>query len=67
MKHCRLDGVAGRYGSILIDPPWRFQNRTGKIAPEHGQLHRYETPPSPSRYLPRSAKANSNQPDRESA
>jgi N6-adenosine-specific RNA methylase IME4 len=27
----------------LIDPPWRFQNRTGKVAPEHRRLHRYET------------------------
>jgi N6-adenosine-specific RNA methylase IME4 len=33
----------GRYGTILIDPPWRFQNRTGKVAPEHRRLHRYRT------------------------
>ena len=31
------------YGSILADPPWRFMNRTGKSAPEHRRLHRYET------------------------
>ena len=31
------------YGSILADPPWRFQNRTGKIAPEHKRLSRYGT------------------------
>lgn len=31
------------YGTILIDPPWRFQNRTGKMAPEHRRLHRYNT------------------------
>jgi N6-adenosine-specific RNA methylase IME4 len=31
------------FGTILIDPPWRFQNRTGKVAPEHRRLHRYET------------------------
>jgi hypothetical protein len=24
-----------RFGTILVDPPWQFQNRTGKIAPEH--------------------------------
>ncbi|NLD46549.1 MAG: S-adenosylmethionine-binding protein [Clostridiaceae bacterium] len=31
------------YGSILADPPWRFQNRTGKMAPEHKRLCRYPT------------------------
>lgn len=36
-------GLAGTYSTILIDPPWRFQNRTGKVAPEHRRLHRYET------------------------
>ncbi len=32
-----------RYSTILADPPWRFTNRTGKIAPEHKRLKRYET------------------------
>ena len=32
-----------RYGTILADPPWRFTNRTGKIAPEHRRLSRYDT------------------------
>lgn len=32
-----------RFGTILIDPPWQFQNRTGKIAPEHRRLSRYGT------------------------
>jgi N6-adenosine-specific RNA methylase IME4 len=32
-----------RFGTILVDPPWRFTNRTGKVAPEHKRLHRYET------------------------
>jgi N6-adenosine-specific RNA methylase IME4 len=27
----------------LADPPWRFTNRTGKVAPEHKRLNRYET------------------------
>jgi len=27
-----------RFGTILVDPPWQFQNRTGKIAPEHKRL-----------------------------
>ncbi len=35
--------VRGQYGTILIDPPWRFANRTGKMAPEHKRLHRYPT------------------------
>jgi N6-adenosine-specific RNA methylase IME4 len=33
----------GHFGTILADPPWRFQNRTGKMAPEHRRLRRYET------------------------
>lgn len=32
-----------RYGTIYADPPWRFQNRTGKVAPEHKRLSRYQT------------------------
>ncbi|MBA3880729.1 MAG: S-adenosylmethionine-binding protein [Sphingobium sp.] len=32
-----------RFATILADPPWRFTNRTGKIAPEHRRLTRYET------------------------
>jgi N6-adenosine-specific RNA methylase IME4 len=31
------------FGTILADPPWRFKNRTGKIAPEHKRLCRYPT------------------------
>lgn len=38
-----LSGVDREFGTILIDPPWRFQNRTGKMAPEHRRLHRYKT------------------------
>ena len=33
----------GRFGTILVDPPWRFSNRTGKMAPEHRRLSRYPT------------------------
>jgi N6-adenosine-specific RNA methylase IME4 len=33
----------GKYKTILADPPWQFQNRTGKIAPEHKRLMRYPT------------------------
>jgi N6-adenosine-specific RNA methylase IME4 len=32
-----------RFTTILADPPWRFTNRTGKIAPEHRRLSRYGT------------------------
>lgn len=32
-----------KYNTIYADPPWRFQNRTGKVAPEHKRLTRYET------------------------
>ena len=32
-----------RYATILADPPWRFLNRTGKMAPEHRRLLRYQT------------------------
>lgn len=31
------------YRTILADPPWQFQNRTGKMAPEHKRLTRYGT------------------------
>lgn len=32
-----------KYRTIYADPPWQFQNRTGKIAPEHKRLSRYPT------------------------
>lgn len=32
-----------QFKTILADPPWRFQNSTGKIAPEHKRLNRYGT------------------------
>lgn len=35
--------VDGTFGTILADPPWQFTNRTGKVAPEHRRLMRYET------------------------
>src|SRR5262245_49399270 len=31
------------FATVLADPPWRFQNRTGKVAPEHKRLRRYRT------------------------
>ena len=38
-----LPTVAGGFKTVLADPPWRFQNRTGKVAPEHRRLDRYST------------------------
>lgn len=32
-----------RFKTILADPPWQFQNKTGKVAPEHRRLNRYGT------------------------
>ena len=32
-----------KFATVLADPPWRFQNRTGKMAPEHRRLSRYGT------------------------
>lgn len=31
------------FATILADPPWQFENRTGKMAPEHKRLARYPT------------------------
>ncbi len=39
-----LDTCSGnRFKTILADPPWQFNNRTGKVAPEHKRLNRYST------------------------
>ena len=36
--------TAGRkFSTVLADPPWRFHNKTGKMAPEHKRLSRYST------------------------
>ena len=51
MPHARptaaqdLAGFLGndRFGCVMADPPWRFENRTGKVAPEHKRLARYPT------------------------
>lgn len=39
----KLKALPGHFETILLDPPWRFQNRTGKMAPEHRRLRRYAT------------------------
>src|SRR5581483_2020795 len=38
-RYCR----GRRFSTVLADPPWQFQNKTGKIAPEHRRLNRYAT------------------------
>lgn len=39
-----LSSLGGKpFQTVLADPPWRFQNRTGKVAPEHKRLSRYDT------------------------
>lgn len=35
--------IEGQFATILADPPWQFQNPTGKVAPEHRRLLRYPT------------------------
>lgn len=40
-----LPTTPGGWRTILADPPWRFTNRTGKVAPEHRRLARYQTLP----------------------
>ena len=32
-----------KFRTVVADPPWQFQNRTGKVAPEHKRLNRYPT------------------------
>lgn len=38
-----LPSTKGGFQTIMADPPWRFTNRTGKVAPEHRRLDRYST------------------------
>jgi len=38
-----LPEVVGGFATVLADPPWRFSNRTGNVAPEHRRLDRYST------------------------
>src|ERR1700736_6655200 len=38
-----LPRTPGGWATVLADPPWRFTNRTGKVAPEHRRLDRYDT------------------------
>jgi tRNA1(Val) A37 N6-methylase TrmN6 len=38
-----LQLTAGHFHTALADPPYEFDNATGKVAPEHRRLHRYHT------------------------
>ena len=35
--------IGKKYKTIYADPPWKFQNPTGTVAPEHKRLSRYST------------------------
>ena len=41
--HNLASSVGGLFGAILADPPWRFNNRTGRVAPEYRRGHRYQS------------------------
>lgn len=43
IENLRLFTKGKKYKTIYADPPWQFQNRTGKVAPEHRRLSRYNT------------------------
>lgn len=43
IKNFREFTKGKKYKTIYADPPWQFQNRTGKVAPEHKRLNRYST------------------------
>ncbi|MEM9756960.1 MAG: MT-A70 family methyltransferase [Pseudomonadota bacterium] len=46
-QHLRDTLKGAQFGTVLADPPWRFANRTGKVAPEHRRLARYATLSTP--------------------
>ena len=43
IANLRAFAAGTKFKTIYADPPWQFQNRTGKVAPEHKRLARYET------------------------
>ena len=43
IENLRAFAKGRQFRTILADPPWQFQNRTGKVAPEHKRLSRYGT------------------------
>ena len=45
ISNLRSFSAGRKFRTIYADPPWQFQNRTGKVAPEHRRLSRYSTMP----------------------
>jgi N6-adenosine-specific RNA methylase IME4 len=43
LEQTPLPRTDGGWSCVYADPPWRFTNRTGKVAPEHRRLDRYDT------------------------
>lgn len=43
LDNLRALARARKFATVLADPPWRFDNKTGKVAPGHRRLNRYET------------------------
>jgi len=43
IRELRAFASRQQFATVLADPPWRFTNRTGKMAPEHRRLSRYGT------------------------
>src|SRR5437016_4072346 len=43
LNHLRALVGDRKFATVLADPPWRFDNKTGKVAPGHRRLNRYET------------------------
>jgi N6-adenosine-specific RNA methylase IME4 len=43
LMQLRALGREQKFATVLADPPWRFDNKTGKVAPGHRRLNRYET------------------------
>lgn len=43
VQNLRAFAHGRKFKTVLADPPWQFQNRTGKVAPEHRRLNRYPT------------------------
>lgn len=38
-----LPEVGSGFSTVLADPPWRFNNRGGRVAPEYRRIPRYST------------------------
>ncbi len=43
VESIRSLATSRKFATVLADPPWRFDNKTGKVAPGHKRLNRYDT------------------------